>query len=100
MLFFLLNDQNSLFVFLISEDIHENMHEKIMRFIVMETVLKTIGVTSLGQRFSDGFLLFPGVLEILSEGPTLKNYFSNNIKTLAALFTHSLSPVYSRVFYS
>lgn len=44
----LLNNQNTLFVSLISEDIHENMHEKII-CVILETVLKTIGVASLGQ---------------------------------------------------
>ena len=42
-----------------SEDIHENVLEKII-CVSVENVLKTIAVTSLGQWFSECFLVFPG----------------------------------------
>lgn len=83
MLFILLNDQNILFVLLISGDIHENVHEKVIRGIV-ENVLKTIDTCHLGQCFSKCFLVCSGVLEILSEGPRREDYFNNTIKMLAA----------------
>lgn len=83
MLFILLNDQNILFVLLISEDIRENVHEKIICGIE-ENLLKTIDTCHLGPCFSKCFLVFSGVLEILSEGPRGEDYFNNNIKMLAA----------------